>query len=108
MFEVNTHGNRHRLTIVATDARSEYRNVMRFDSAKAGKHEDAEWCELMLHDGGTVVEVDWQLVAAMIAKAFKQGLLQPKHVYRVPAWDLMPHQYKQVLFNLFSYDSTGV
>jgi len=105
MFKVKTCGNRHRLTIVATDPRNG--NTYRFDTGTAGKHEDSDWCELMLHDGGMSIELDWQLIAAMIAKAYKQGQLQPKHIYRVPAWGLMPQQYQQALFNLFTQESAA-
>jgi len=98
MFTVNTHGNRHRLTIVATDDRKG--NTYRLDTGTADKHGPA-FTDLMLHDDGMSIQLDWQLIAAMIAKAYKQGQLQPKHVYRVPAWGLMPQQYQQALFNLF-------
>lgn len=101
MFTVNTHGNRHRLTIVATDTRSAYLNTFRLDTGKAGKHEDEDWCDFMWHSDGAKAPMDWKLIAAMILKAYRGGHLQPRHVYRVPVWGLMPENYRQALFNEF-------
>ena len=100
VFTVNTHGNRHRLTIVATDTRDEYNSVMRFDTASATKHDDA-YTILCFNDNGQRVDLDWALIATMIAKAYKDGKLQPKHIQRTPAWSLMPHSYGLALFKLF-------
>ena len=104
MFTVNTHGNRRRLTIVASDPRSS--NTYRLDTGTADKHGPA-FTDLMLHDGGMQIQLDWQLIAAMIVKAYRTGQLQPKHIYRVPAWGLMPQQYQQALFNLFTQESAA-
>ena len=100
VFTVNTHGNRHRLTIVATDTRDGYGSVMRFDTASSTRH-NSSYTNLCFNDNGQRVGLDWALIAAMIAKAYKYGKLQPKHLYRVPAWSLMPDKYRLGLFKLF-------
>ena len=100
VFSVNTHGNRKRLTIVATDTRNGYNSVMRFDTASASRHDDA-YTILCFNDDGLRVDLDWALIAAMIAKAYKDGKLQPKHIKRTPAWSLMPNSYSLALFDMF-------
>ena len=102
IFQVNTHGNRHRLTIVATDNRTPYQNTFRLDTGKAGKYEDEDWCDLMWHCDGGKAPMDWKLIAAMILKSYREGHLQPRHVYRVPVWGMMPENYRQALFNEFT------
>lgn len=101
IHEVKTYGNRHRLTIVATVDRNGYQNRLRFESATRGRYEYGHTNYLAFDADGQKVETDWQVVAVMIGKAYIDGQLQTKHVYRVPAWSLMPERYKQALFNLF-------
>ena len=95
-MEVCTHGNRHRLTITAK-GKDGYEYSL--DTAKAGKHEDEDW--VVLCSNGFPIGHHWDIIAVLLAKAFDDSLIEPRHVYRVPVWSLMPAKYQQVLFNKF-------
>ena len=95
-MQVSTHGNRHRLTITAT-GKDGYEYSL--DTGKAGKHEDEDW--VVLCSNGFPIGHHWDIIAGLMVKAFNAGLIQPRHAYRVPAWELMPFDFQQAVFSRF-------
>lgn len=97
-MKVTTYGNRHRITIAAE---AKDGNTYYLDSATAADGLPA-WTEfgLRFQDGTQQsIDTDWQIVAAMMAKAVVDGHCKPRHIQRVPAFYAMPQQLKQAVFN---------
>lgn len=97
-MKVLTYGNRHRLTIT-TEAKDG--NTYYLDSATASDGIPA-WTEfgLQFQDGTQqAVDTNWKIAASMMAKAVIDGHCQPRHIQRVPAFDVMPMEFRQAVFN---------
>ncbi|HEY9639386.1 MAG TPA: hypothetical protein V6C57_02820 [Coleofasciculaceae cyanobacterium] len=91
-MKVDTYGNRHRLTIKDAIEGQDY--VLDSGSDEQGKY-------TRLSMPGVLDLWDEQIAASLIARAFKAGAIEPRHVYRVPVWAKLSFGWQQKLFNLF-------